>query len=705
MLQNLECVRTRSQISQIQKLDTNIIAIATQLHGVKIINCEDCQNVASITHEHLNAQVESISFSPNAEFMSFSNQKYIFIFHIPSKIILKTIKTDGEYIQHLQFDSDSKYIIASTKSGRVLQYRYDGSSLLARLYSFAPTQTNIKVNARSFAFHSNMLACGASDGSILTMNLHSRANKSLIHNSKASISSVFFQDSTHIISADVKGSIYFNSVKNKTLIKKMESCFTKIIQILALPNPNYMLVVSEEKNVALYDIINYKLLDKKYLEFEDSVKKIILADNETLLVALENNNIEKIKLPKADKLKSFIISNSLDKAYILVQKDPLLRATKEYKVLEIAYAKIYALSLEALSKGNIQRAQELTKMFKYIDEKKEDLSLLFKSFENYPRFKVLYSEKKFALAYAMGAKFPALCQTFQYKKMEEIWEETFKNAQRQIAHGRLENAVTLLSEYATVMQKRPIIKLVLQHNSDFIEFMGAMESKNFKKIASLVKRNSLFTLIPTYKEIEPQIELSLDNIQKNITKCKLEDAITELSKLQNIDSISEKVSLLKEECKAVKRLQDAYKVNDFLKCFEIIDSHNVLNSTNLGTLLQTHWTKIISKSEEFALKGNIKEIQNILGELIHLKTRRDKIGDLFRLAFHTKIKGLMHKKLPKKAESIIYSYIDIFGIDREIISIMNLFEKYTKSKLAITHNARADRNKWIHSPSIMGEAV
>ena len=313
-------------------------------------------------------------------------------------------------------------------------------------------------------------------------------------------------------------------------------------------------------------------------------------------------------------------------------------------------------------------------------------------------------EKKYPLAYALCTKFPALTKTFQYSKMEEVFRDAFKNAQRQIAHGILENAKTLLNEYVTVAEKRPIIKLVLNDNESFIKFLKAIEAKDFQKINSIAKTNKLFTQIPTYKNIEEEMYKAVDDVQKDIDSCDIAAASKKIAKLQNIDSISSKISIQKDECRAIIKLQNAYKENNFIRCYEIIDKHHFLNKTDLGNLLQKHWFGVITKCEEFALRGNIKDIKASLGELITLETRRDKIGDLFRLSFHVRIKGLMAKKAYKNAENIIYSYIDIFGLDREIISIMKLFENRTKNKLAITQNqnARQSRDNWINSDTIMG---
>jgi len=75
------------------------------------------------------------------------------------------------------------------------------------------------------------------------------------------------------------------------LIKKVETGFTTVKQIILLPNPNYMMVHSQEKNIAVYELTHFKLLHNKYMHFPSNIKKIIVADEDTLIVALEDYSI------------------------------------------------------------------------------------------------------------------------------------------------------------------------------------------------------------------------------------------------------------------------------------------------------------------------------------------------------------------------------------------------------------------------------
>ena len=246
MLETISYLRTRSEIKTIDKLDNGLIAIRTMHHGARIFSISQDESLKTITNEHLNGSTTAASFSPDGELLAFSDPTSIYILHIQSKVIIKTIRTEGEYVQNLKFDPESKYIIASTQSGRILQYRYDGSSLIARLYSFKPINRRKSATATTFAFHEKVMACGGDNGVVFLINLHSRANKISFSNTNTAITSICFLDSQNIISGDTSGNIYFNSLKDTSLTKKIEIFSLSITNIKMILN---YLIMSKENSL------------------------------------------------------------------------------------------------------------------------------------------------------------------------------------------------------------------------------------------------------------------------------------------------------------------------------------------------------------------------------------------------------------------------------------------------------------------------
>ncbi len=703
-----KCLTARSNITQLTALDNDLVAYATELDGIKLFSYKSCNLKINLVSEYLNDKTTAVCFSKNGELLAFANNTIIYIIHMPTRKLLKSIDTDGEKIEIISFDPSSSYIIAGSSNGRVLQYKYDGSLLLSRLCSFPFDKTReyskIKKNfVSAFAFCENQIACSGYGGSIFVIDLLSQANKEIITHGRSRINALCFLNEYTLISGNVDGAIDIISLKNIHTYKRLNAPFRKIQQILVMPNPNYIMVTSHN-NIAIFDVKNYKLIDTNYIELDASINKVTIINKETLMVAFANKEIIKIELPNIEKLKSLILHNSLDGAFELITHEPMLKGSQEHLELEQRYKEIYLKAVDALIHHNKELALQLTDMFKHTQVKKDEIRSLFLAFDNYPMFQEHFSEKKLTLAYAMANKYPALQYTWQYSRMERAWKEVFKSAQRQILLGKEENAKLCLSEYMTIISKRQSIQLILKQNKEFIKFLKAIEKKDYKKVTQLALKNELFTQIPTYHALINEALIYLQKAKSCIKKADVKKAQTYLCKIEAIPDLKDEVTQLYAECKDITILQNTYEDNNFKSCYELLDLHKHLISIELGKLLQKHWSKLIYQCEKYALKGDIKKIKTTLGELITLKSRRGKIGDLLRLSFHTKIQTLINKEKIKQAENIIYSYIDIFGKDKEISSIMKEYETTFSKKLAITYDeyTKPTRDSWIYSDIITG---
>ena len=710
MLNIYECQVAKSDILELEVLNDSLVAYATKLHGIKIFDSLECEIKKSIVNTHLNSEVTSSTFSPNSKMFAFATGQTIYIIDIQKKELLQSIHTDDEDIEILSFDPSSTHIIAGTKKGRVLQYKYDSSSLLSRLCSFPHNRSSIYFKIKdsenfvsSFAFYNSYFACSGFGGAIYIMDLHLQTNICTITHNRTRCDALCFLDEDTIISGNCSGEIYITSLSNVKNYKNVRTPLTSIKQIIIMQNPNYIMITGETNIISIIDIKKCKIAHSKYIELNANIAKIGMVNNDYLVVALQNRKILNIELPSETKLKSLILNHPIEKAFELVIKEPMLKGSHEHMMLEKKFDKAYLDATKALINQNKSKAVEILDIFVNVKSKQTQIRDLFNAFKNYSRFQGLFYEKKYALAYAMSSKFPALKQTAQYKKMEQIFKLAFSNAQRLVLQGNIDGARALLFEYNTVMSKKPIIKMILTQNKEFLDFLKAIHAKDFDKLNKLIKTNELFAQIPNYTALNDEIEAKLKSIDNSIKSGETDTAMKQLATLEEVSHIKSRVEELRSECNYVARLYKAYNNSDFKSCYKILDSHNSLNSTELGILLENHWSKIMNQCEEYALNGNIKDIKKTLGDLINLPTRLNRVGDLIRVSFHVRIKHLMSQTNIKAAETIIYSYIDIFGLDSEINQIMKKFEKISGTKLAITQTQedRPTRDSWIHSEIII----
>lgn len=709
MLSKDECYKARSKIETLSILEDDTVAISTQTHGAKIFSPENCSALKNLSIDFLCHQTTAVAFSKSSNLLAIANHRVIYIVNTQNKTLIQTIYTNEGEIQIISFVPNTKYLVTGTKNGRVLQYRYDGRAHLSRLCSFGQTTVKKKLHLKNnyvsaFAFKENLFASTGYGGVITILKMSSYINRYTITSSKVQINALCFLNDNRIVSGNIEGFIQIHSLKKHQATKTIPTNFRHINNIILMPNSRHIMVSAQSRNIILIDTVLEKVVANSYLTFKENVLDIALTQDYKLFVSLENNELHKIELPTAQDLKTLLFENRLDKAYKLIEMDPMLHNTREHIRVEVMYEKLYSQAVEALINSQPKEARKLIQMFTTIPSKYEELSSIFKAFEYYPKFKNFYLEKKYTLAYAVAEKHPPLKRTHQFKRMEEIFKEAFSFAQKQILIGREDIARDTLSGYSTISSKKAIVKLLLNQNRDFLAFLKAINEKNYTLVEKLLNRHPIFSQIPTFSALKNSTDNSLDEIRGLLDAGDVDRAVDMIKQLKNTPGIKDQLQELYKDSKLIHRLQDSYNKSDFQSCYEILDSSYSLGNLELAQLLEKHWAKLINTCEESALKGDIKSIKETLGELIHVKSRVDKIGDLLRLSFHMKIKGLMAKRNFKSAENIIYSYIDIFGKDSEIIVIMSLYEKTTEKKLAITHlqESKLSRDSWLKSPIIMG---
>lgn len=701
MSEIFDCLKTSSQITSLQKTYTNDLVFSTESDGVKIYSSQSCIIKHNFSNQFLNANVTAITFDKKGIILAYATQKAIYIANILDKEIIKIIPIDYK-IQIMIFDESSKYIITGNNNGRVVQYSYLDSTPMSRLCSFPYNEKEEKHKQEknyisALASRKNKIAVSGLGEKVVVIDIFSRTNNAVFLNSKSPICSLHFINDDLLVSANDEGMVTIYSIQERKILKEIQTPFTYINQIISIDAPNFILISSNTNFLSVIDLNTYLIVHHKLVEFNDTIVKIAKIDEKHIAVALKNKEVKMFVLTDYSDLRSLILHNSLDKAYELVENEPILKYTQAFVELEDVYNIIYKKAVLALNNQNESLAKELLKMFSSTKSKREQINSLFRSFRYYEDLKSLYKNDKIALSYALVSKYPELEHTPFFRKLEELWRIDFKNAQIDMLKGRFSKAKTTLDKYKTVIAKREMIDLVLKQNKEFVNFLIALDKHNYTKAIQIAKLNNILTKIPAYEKLQSEIEYKIDQIKTFIYQGDTQKAKTAMSIIQDITHIKDKMELFLKECEWLEILQSHYENNNFKKCYETIDNYPFLYKTHLGKLLERHWETLIEKCEYFALKGNIIGVKKTLGDLITLNTRVGKTGDLFRLCFHIKIKESLSKRSFRDVETLIYRYSDIFGIDHEIKELMKRYELKTNNKLALTHNSTTNRNSWIDS--------
>jgi len=618
----------------------------------------------------------------NRDIMAYLKDLYIFVVQIKTKKVINKIYINQQKITLLKFDISSRYIIASTEDNIILQFKYNHTSILSKIYPFSlPKKINIGIT--DFTFYNNLIAIAGNRGQVVVFNLYSQNEKKLLIDINKEIYSINFLNSQKIIITDISGEINIVSLNDSTFHLRVDSPFTTISQLIFMSNKKYLLLCGNTNFIALIDTSKCKIIRTFFISFKDDIHKISLLKSNKLIVWLYDNTVSSINLGNTLTLHLLIKLNRLQEAYRLSEHNPILMDSEEYNRLEIQYSTIIDKAVIALSNNNITLAKQLTNSFINISSKKDEIKNLFMDFKYFTKFINFFSDKQYSQAYNLASKFPALQKTLQYKDMENIFQNRFIKAQKQINLNHKNNATTLLSDYKTAICKREIIQLILYHNKEFLCFLQAIDNKDIKTINKLLKFNKSFAKLPNYLKFKKYIDEMVNKLEYLLYKARTNEVRTIIEELKEYKISETKLKEYIYRCQNIDKLQQAYEKNDFKLCYEIVDTYN-LNNLELSKLLSNHWRELIIQCEDYALNGDIKSVKKNLLELIKIKTRSKKIEELLKVSFHNKIKILIIKKEFKNAENIIYSYLDIFEQDEEIEYIMNIYEKLSNTKLAIS---------------------
>jgi len=628
MQKTLHCFTTKSKITNLTKLDNNLFYYDTISDGIKIFLAPQSKIIKNIQFENFNPKTSLICVSKDAKFIAFCNKNIINIISVETNSIINTIDV-YDMVTSICFDDTHTYIFVGTSIGEVHQYKYNINLKLSFLHKFFKSKynfTNIMVSSQT------KLVSGDEYGTILIVDIYTYRLQELHLNTKIKATAISLIDDENILIGDDKGYLsFFSSEKNK-IIKNLMTPFTRISQIITTPNKKYVLLNNDNYYITLVNLEIRKISILKYLIFEYKIINIAISDDGLLYVALENNDILNINIYNTKKLSDLVENNHINEAYKLVKANPLLEDTVEYEFLEQRYKLAYKEATLGLIYKDKTAIIKLKSIYRNISSKQEDIENLDKAFKEYKHLKDLFSEKKYAICYALIDKFPALKATLEYKKLEERYKSSLLAAQHQMSVNKQDLARIILQDYITIRSKRPILKPLLENNSEYLAH------QEINKIKAKLDTNTL-------------------------------------------------------------TFHRAYNHNEFRRCYEILDENPSLNDLELAKLLSKHYKKIIFKCDEFALNGDIQNVQKELGTLLKISTRKKKTGTLLRVSFQAKIKKLIEEVSFREAENMIYSYMDIFGIDSDLTILMKRFEKVSSITLAISeqHQIKKDENAWYYN--------
>jgi len=604
---------------------------------------------------------------------------------------------------------DNNLLYYTTKSEFIKIFSSYDNKILKNIhiqnYTYLDNDITISPDAKLLAYYNNY-----------TINIISVQTQSIINTIETNqeIKALSFDStSTYLFIGTKSGEIYHyrynNPLKLSTLHIFLKSKYNFVNIIFTIDNK--LLASDEYGNIILIDIYTY---NKQEFKLHSGIKAtaINIVNNDILIgdargyltfISYSQNKIIKNITTPFEKITQII--NTPNKNYVLLNSNTyyitlLNTKNKRIQILKYIVFKNKVKSI-AISQNKIL----------YIALENNDIIHI--NIYNTQELSQYIENNNIDKAYKLIIDNPILENSIEHQFMESKYKSTYKEATLGFIQNDKTSFIRLKSIYRNIKSKSQEIDELEKAFKEYEHLKHLFKEEKYAICYALVEKFPPLKATLEYKKLEEKYKLSLLMAQHQMNTNKkdlayeiLKNYITINSKRAIIKSVLDTKNVFSsfEEIKDKKAKLDtntltfnqAYNHNDFKRCYEILDKNPKLNDLEVAKLLNQHFQSIIYKCDEFALNGNIKDIKYELQEFVKISTRKEKIGTLLRVSFLAKITILMKNNSFKEAENMIYSYIDIFGIESELTTIMEKFEKISSIKLAITeeHKIKKDKYSW-----------
>jgi hypothetical protein len=275
------------------------------------------------------------------------------------------------------------------------------------------------------------------------------------------------------------------------------------------------------------------------------------------------------------------------------------------------------------------------------------------------KLKSLITLQRFTQAYTLVNHNPFLIYSTFYTELENIWEDSDKQAIEYLSNLNVDAAKNILLNFVNVPQKREYITKLLNDFSDIDKFKHNIKTANYNVVYSMAHQHPGLQHTKVFKAIESDFNARMEKAKHYI-----------LNHAENIDKIindlflsykiiPSKMTLIREliaNKNTIHVFNNHIKNREWKICFTLLEQHKFLKDLSEYKKLLDMEKALFEKLEHLLKIENIKEAKKVALELEQFPRYKDKMGainakieiiELFKKLYDTKdydkMLDLVHK--------------------------------------------------------------
>ena len=626
-----------------------------------------------------------VDISANGKYVaiSVSGKRKTSVWDIEKKRSLYILGWHKGNILSVSFDKEERYLLTGGEDGRT----YLWSLITGKMVGALPPHADY-VLSTDFSLNSLWAATGSYDKSITITNITSMGLSFKKRSHRGAVTTLKFISNHHLISGDKTGELIVWNYIQGAVLKRLPNMVDVVIDVIADKNSKYLFAISTDKKVALYSLEDYNLISNEFIKLLSKPSSLeYIADKNYLLVGTLDGDIYIYDLLSDEKeLKAFLKSKQYAAAYDLIAKNPFLKVSNAYKLLENEWNKTLEIAHKFLEKGDIESAKEFLSPFKEVPLKRVIIQNLLKDFKEFEKFKQAVMQAKYPLAYSLINQYPSFKDTVYYKKMEENWKKAFNAAKDAILkENNLDKAKRILKPFRGVSQKTPLIQALFTKNELYNLLKEKFMKKDFKEFFYLVHKFPFLIETEEYKNALNFAEKIDKNIQILLKNGDYKKVLSYAEMLKDFPGYEKKAKEYIKEAQVLMDFQRLLAVKDYQAIFDYVKNYPFLEDVVDYQKLQNEIKQKLRLAEEYSAKGDIEGIIRSSEDLFKVKEYETRIANLIKSAYLNQIIHLLTLKLKgqnveDKIIKAFKEYIHLFGFDLEI---SDLIEKAKRLKVNV----------------------
>jgi len=692
----------------IKKMDDHSLAVVDAKTTIYFLDREKLSIQegfkAKIDHPRYNNKRVDISTNKKAFGSIVKEDKETRLFSIATKKAVGRISRHQGEVSCIAMDPRNRYLFSCGDDGKTFAMDINNAKLAFTLPPHPDTVNDIAFNKTG-----QWAATCSYDRKVSLFNLDMmQATKKLIGHSKP-VMKLCFISKNRLVSIDKESSAIIWNLYDNSIITRLSGIHDDVTAIVSDHDGKFMFVGTKLGYVIVYDLDqDYELVSRDYIKVDSAITSMMFDSKKHFLyIGCENGDVRIYDIyENIDIIKYHIQKRNFKKVDEHIHENPILKHTEIYHILDQLWEKTLNKAKRFLEVGKRSEALTLLKPYQGLPSKNSIINKTLQDYENFKKFYDLVRSGKYALAYSLANQYPVYKESNLYQKMEDLWREKMKEAQKLSLNPKtLEQAKELLKPYRGISEKAKDIQELFVESDVYNRFKIALGSKDFKQVYVYLEKFSFLKNFPDYHLMinyaQNLYETALEHLKNN----DLGMVLKYLRVLSDFKEYEKKVHELIGDIETRYNFFEALKEENMSKAYEFLAKNEELLETPEGKKLEQKWDVVLIKANRYAAKGEIEILKDILEDFLNIPSKYPALATIFAYAYMSQLEQAVRREEEQQyIEKGIKNYVSMFGKTEEIESFEKIFKsRYKESKLNLDLLSTGSIERW--HPSMIVDSI